>query len=128
MIGRGLRRRCPRCGGWGLFNGWWAMLEDCPTCGHHFERESGYWVGAMIVNTALTIGQFLVVFVGFLMWSWPDVPWTALTVVAAISTALLPVLAYPISKTTWVAYDLAVHPLEPNEIAAAAEHVQRSTT
>ena len=43
------------------------MVEDCPTCGHHFEREQGYWIGAMIVATAFTLAGFLATFVGGLV-------------------------------------------------------------
>lgn len=31
-LGRGLRRRCPRCGEGGLFRGY-LRLKDCPACG-----------------------------------------------------------------------------------------------
>lgn len=31
MVLRGLVRRCPRCGGGGVFRRWFTMREHCPT-------------------------------------------------------------------------------------------------
>jgi hypothetical protein len=31
------------------------MNDDCPTCGHHFEREPGYFLGAMYISYPLSI-------------------------------------------------------------------------
>src|SRR5439155_12681997 len=53
---RGLTRRCPRCGGGNLFKRWFRMVPDCPRCALHFEREPGYWVGAVAINT-MVIGM-----------------------------------------------------------------------
>ena len=54
VLGRALRLRCPRCGRTPLFTGWFAMRDACPACGLRYEREQGYFVGAIYVNYALT--------------------------------------------------------------------------
>jgi uncharacterized protein (DUF983 family) len=54
VLGRALRLRCPRCGQTPLFTGWFAMRDACPACGLRYEREQGYFVGAIYVNYALT--------------------------------------------------------------------------
>ena len=51
---RGLRLRCPRCGQSDLFSGWFRMRECCAVCGLRYEREQGYFVGAIYVNYAVT--------------------------------------------------------------------------
>ena len=107
-LGRALVRRCLRCGGAGIFTGYFALVDHCPTCGLAVEREDGYWVGAMIVNLALTLAAFVVLCVGGLLLFWPDVPWTGLTVVSVVVIAGLPVLAYPWSKTLWWWIDIAL--------------------
>lgn len=127
MLGRALRRRCPRCGSGGVFKGWFDLIDHCPRCGHRFEREQGYWVGAMIINTALAIAGLMGVFLLGLALTWPDVPWEALTIGTAVVAALIPLVAYPYSKTLWVTYDLKVHPLEPAEEEAARQRVGLST-
>ena len=100
------------------------MVENCPACGYHFERDHGYWIGAMIVSTAFTLVGFLIVFVGGILISWPDVPWTGLLIATLSVTAIVPVLTYPTARTVWVALDLMVRPLEAAEIDRAANSLR----
>ena len=107
---RGLAGRCPDCGSGGLFTRYFTMAEDCPRCELHFERDEGYWVGAMIANTAFAIVAFLLIVVGGAVLTWPDVPWNTLLIASIAATLLVPIALYPISKTVWVAMDLLVRP------------------
>jgi uncharacterized protein (DUF983 family) len=115
MIGRALRRRCPWCGGREIFQGWFRMAATCPQCGLRFERESGYWVGAVTFNTAFGIAVFLVSLGLSLLLTWPEVPWSWMAPLTGGVAVAAVVLAYPYVKLLWVAYDLRVHPLEPGE-------------
>lgn len=99
------------------------MREHCRSCGLRFEREPGYWVGAVIINTAVIFGTFLVVFGGMILLTWPDVPWTAVLVTTLAANVVIPIVFYPMSKTVWLALELSWHPLEPEEIAAAAARI-----
>lgn len=54
VIGRGLTFRCPNCGARGLFAGLLKMNERCPGCGLLFEREEGFFLGAMVLNYVLS--------------------------------------------------------------------------
>ena len=54
VLVRALRLRCPRCGRTPLFAGWFTMRDACAACGLRYEREQGYFVGAIYVNYALT--------------------------------------------------------------------------
>ena len=56
MVARGLRLRCPRCGGGKLFQSWFKLKARCPTCGYKIEREEGFWLGGYVMNTALGEG------------------------------------------------------------------------
>jgi hypothetical protein len=38
------------------------MNHTCEHCGHHFEREPGYFIGAMYVSYGLTVMEGIVVF------------------------------------------------------------------
>jgi uncharacterized protein (DUF983 family) len=104
-----LLKRCARCGSGRLFRRWFTMVERCPRCGLRFEREEGQWVGATIVNIAVTEFAFVAVLVGGLLFTWPDVPWLGLTVVVAAVNLLVPIVFYPWSKTIWVGIDLMMH-------------------
>ncbi len=35
------------------------MVENCGACGIRYEREAGYWIGAMIINTIAVSLSFL---------------------------------------------------------------------
>jgi len=120
MLLRGLVRHCPRCGGGHLFANWLTMIPTCPRCGLRFEREEGFFLGAIVVNAAVvlvamaaTIGLGVV-----LTLPNPDpVKLSVLTVAVAIG---VPIFFYPFSRTVWSAFDLWMHPLEPEEIESAA--------
>lgn len=119
QVVRGITKRCPRCGGSGLFTRWWTMRRNCPTCGMKFDRDAGYGTGAMIVNTAATIGTFLIVFVGIMVATWPEVPWTTALITTIVVNTIVPIVFYPWSKTIFLGIDLAVRPLSAEESAAA---------
>jgi hypothetical protein len=90
-----------------------------------FEREPGYWVGAVTINTVVIFATFLIVFGGSVLLTWPDVPWTGVLIVTLVVNLAVPTLVYPISKTLWSALELSWHPLEPEEIQAAAARIDR---
>ncbi len=97
------------------------VADACESCGFAFERESGYWVGAMIIGTTVTFAAMLAVFVGGWVLFWPTPPWTGILVVTSIVALTTPVLFYPWSKSIWSAVELSYHPLEPAEREAARE-------
>jgi uncharacterized protein (DUF983 family) len=110
MLGRALVRRCPLCGSPGIFRGWFRLRDRCPGCGYRFEREEGYWVGAMIVNLGFAQVVFMALLIGGAAAMWPDVAWTRLLVLGIAVMAVLPVAFYPLSKTLWLWGDLVVRP------------------
>ena len=113
---RGFTKRCARCGKGRLFRRWFVMVPDCPRCGLHFEREQGYWTGALAFNMIMVGGLFAVAFVVTLIFSLPDVEPVDLLVVCLPIVALGPIILYPFSKTVWVAVDRAfLQRLDVNE-------------
>lgn len=120
---RGLTRRCGRCGGGGVFEGYFRLREQCPRCGVRFAREEGFFTGVYLINFSVTLGLMFVALMVFVLQraiSGSTGPlWPILTVCAAFAV-LGPVLLYPIAATTWAALDLASRPLEPYEEAEAA--------
>ena len=92
------------------------MAADCPNCGLHFEREQGYWAGALAINIIATGGLFALLFVGLLVATIPDVPVAPLLFILVPVALFGPIVYYPFSKTVWVAVDRAfLHRLDPNE-------------
>ena len=112
----GATRRCARCGSGHLFHHYLTMVPDCPRCGLHFEREHGYFAGALAINIIAVGGLFAVVFVALLVATVPDVPVIELLVVLIPIVLFGPIVYYPFSKTVWVAVDRAfLQRLDPNE-------------
>lgn len=107
--------RCPICGSKGIWKSFGQTVDNCPVCGYRYEREEGYWAGGLIVNMGFAILLFLLILLGGMLITWPDVPWTALTIVLIVVMGLAPLLLYPQSKTVWVWLDLKVHPYEGDE-------------
>ena len=111
---RGLRRRCPNCGAGKAFESYFRLRERCPVCHYAFEREEGYWTGAMIVNIAACEIWFVIGFVATLILTAPDVNWAVILVVMLVTNGLLPIVFYPFSKTIWMAFDLHFSPPSAN--------------
>ena len=107
LLWRGATKRCARCGSGHLFKRWFTMVPDCPGCGLHFEREHGYFTGAIAVNTIVIGGLFAVIFVAVLIATAPDIPVVPLLAVVVPLMAIGPLAFYPFSKTIWVAVDMA---------------------
>lgn len=105
-----LRQRCPRCRRGPVFSGWLRMSEACPACGHRFEREPGYFVGAMYISYALAVATYLAAALAI---HWLAPQWSAGPVLASALPPLL-VLAPVIhrySRVLWMHLDWAIHPV-----------------
>lgn len=120
MIGRGLRKRCAVCGSGHLFDRWFRMQSHCPRCGTRFEREAGFFVGALFVNFALTEVVMFLWLAGVTVATIPHPPVRWLIGGSVVICVVLPVLLYPFSKTLWFAIHIAMQPLDPDEEAEAA--------
>jgi len=115
ILRRGLTRRCPVCGEWKIFEGWFVMLPCCPQCGFVFERQEGQFIGGIGVNTSVTaISIVLSMILGFAITA-PDfsLPWILGTTIAV--SVVVPLLFFPVSKTLWAAIDLLMIPLGDTE-------------
>lgn len=115
MLGRALLRRCPRCGSRGLFTRWFRMVERCPKCRFRFERreEEGSFLGAYVLNLAVTEGALAAVLFGLIIVranSDGGGPLWPVLLVGGLVAVVLPVAFYPLSRTLWVAVDLAARP------------------
>ncbi len=109
LVARALGRRCPRCGERDIWTSWFNTRESCPRCGLLFAREEGYWVMAIVLNTAFVEAIFALLFVGGLITTWPDIDWQFLLAAGLLTNGILPFLFFPYSKTLWVALDLYTH-------------------
>ncbi len=114
-MARGLAKRCPICATRKVWRSWSQLKPACPSCGFPFERESGYWVGAIIVNIAVAETLFALMFFPAMIVTWPEIPWQPLVAIALVTNTVVPFLFYPRSKTTFLAFDLYFNPRRTDE-------------
>jgi len=105
-------QRCPVCLEGKVFRSFLGMHKDCPDCGVHFERESGYFLNAMFVAyvfgfvifgplalylyfTGVPAIPFSIIMVGLLLVSWP--------------------LIFRYSRVVWMHVDQLIDPRERPE-------------
>src|SRR2546426_12774383 len=107
-----VRQLCPRCRNGEIFRKSVYLLpgmhERCPECGLKFEREPGYFLGAMYIGYGLTLVSIAIF--SFLIWSlfrW-SIP---KSVVVGLITFLpfAPVLTI-LARVLWIYLDQAVDP------------------
>jgi uncharacterized protein (DUF983 family) len=94
--------RCPRCRKGRVFSGLVRMNPACPECGLRFEREPGYFLGAMYFSYALAVAAAAPLVVAGLLLDWP------IQTIGWASTALLVVLApwlFRASRIVWLHFD-----------------------
>ena len=106
----GLCLRCPRCGARSLFRTWFSMYERCAVCHLRFEREQGYFLGAMYINYGVTV---VLALIGSFALEW----WTAVSLAQQLLLwagfcALFPVLFFRYSRSLWLAFDHIFDPVE----------------
>jgi len=122
LVRRALRLRCPLCGGGPIFLGWFTSCHSCPSCGLHLTRDNpGYWVGSstirLLVTQAMVVGAFLTGMGA----TWPDVPWDVMLYLGLVLAVATPLLLYRHAKAIHLAIDLAVHPLEEEDLHTPEE-------
>lgn len=125
LVRRGLRRRCPRCGGGDVFVHRYRLAERCPSCGVRFLREPGFFLGAWFINFMVLETLHWLLVMAFIVWrsADPDAGLLLPLAVGVITAVVVPIAFYPCSLTVWAGIDLAMTPLELEEIVDAADAV-----
>lgn len=108
VVLRGLRQRCPRCGRGKLFAHGFTLFERCPACGWVYEREEGYWTGAMAVNLVLT--EILAAALVFALIIFQAPGWVVFGIGLPL-VALLPIIFFRTTKALWMSIDFILNPV-----------------
>jgi len=97
-----LKQRCPKCRRGKIFRGLMHMNRQCSECGFTFDREAGYWTGAMFVSSflpMLLVGPVwaILVFTGQNIW-------LAFAITFILLMILIPV-TFRYSRAIWLHTD-----------------------
>jgi len=112
-VGDILRQRCPRCRTgsifrYSIFRGFPKMNDCCPVCDLKFDREPGYFLGAMYVSYAL--GVVIVALLAALLW-WLTGWWiTRDTIWAVVLFLPLAPTITLLARVLWIYLDQTIDP------------------
>jgi uncharacterized protein (DUF983 family) len=108
ILARGLTLRCPNCGARTAFHGLFRMYARCAHCGLVFEREEGFFIGALVINYTVTAVPLLLPLLVAVFVEVISVR-TAL-IVAGVWCVIVPVLFYNPSRSLWMMLYYLVFP------------------
>lgn len=110
LLARSLRQRCPVCGQGKIFAGVFKTYERCPTCSFVYEREPGYYTGAIALNLIVTELLLTAVAVPAAVSQAVSLP--DFVVLAITLPILFPLLLYRPTKSLWMGLDHFLHPTD----------------
>ena len=117
LVGRAALLRCPNCGGRSIFSSFLKLRPDCPSCGLQLDRgEDDYFLGAYLVNLVFVELLFAGLLAVVVIMTWPDPPWGLIQYGGAALILAGAVLCYPFAKVMWLAFDLMLRPVDPDEL------------
>jgi Protein of unknown function (DUF983) len=84
------------------------MYDRCPVCGLRFEREEGYFLGAMYISYGLAI--VIIVLIAALLWAITSWSITKDSVWAIVLFLPLAPAITLLARVLWIYFDQAVDP------------------
>lgn len=107
------RQLCPRCRQGRIFRAPvyrapLAIWDTCPVCGLRFEREPGYFLGAMYVSYGLSIAPVLVLFL--LIWRFSGWPYDVSIGAAFFAYVPLAPVVARFARVVWMYLDQGLDP------------------
>ena len=105
-----IRMKCPRCHKGEVFETknpynlgkMIAMHKHCPNCGLKYEKESGFFYGAMYVSYMFNIALFVIATVAYYLFFDERVYWLWYILGYVALTFLLFPLLYRLSRSIWL--------------------------
>lgn len=102
-----------------MFRSFFTMHRNCPVCDLLYEREQGYFVGAIYINYAVTV---LIALPGYFVldiWAGPSLPWQ-LVFWSAFAT-FFPLLFFRHSRSFWLCLEYFFNPAERLRVVKKTE-------
>src|SRR5258708_21176882 len=106
-----VRMRCPRCRDGRMFRGRFTMNDPCPVCGLIFQREEGYFLGAMYTSYAISVALYVPLYFIALALLPSSNPLLALGASALAYLPFIPAV-FRYSRVLWVYFDRSMCPTD----------------
>ncbi len=105
-----LKGLCPRCRAGKIYRRVLTMFERCPVCGLKYEREQGYFLGAMGVSYVLGLSVLAVLLVILSYGVFPR--WPAYKTIPPALVVYLPLLPFitRAARIIWIHFDRTIDP------------------
>lgn len=110
ILRRGLKLRCPDCGLDPLYRSLFRMNTHCDYCGLIYEREQGYFVGAIYFNIIATESLLLATLIVYGLMT-GEISESILAVLIALAFTL-PLVFFHHSRSLWLCVDHILNPRE----------------
>lgn len=103
-----LSSKCPNCKKGDIFNAKGnifllkmpKMNSHCTECNYKFEKETGFFFGAMFVSYALAVAEMIAILI--LLWMWLDLsPLNVFFTIAAVAI-VVSTFNFRLSRTIWI--------------------------
>jgi uncharacterized protein (DUF983 family) len=116
LFGRAFIVHCPHCGRGPVLEHWLRLRVKCGTCGLRMQRgEHDSFTGSMFILFGLVgISAYLAIVLA--MTTTDETPWGLLQYGLPLLTIALVVFYFPIAKLSWLALDLLLRPVTPDEL------------
>jgi uncharacterized protein (DUF983 family) len=111
MLRYGLRLKCPRCGVGRLFRKAFRMYQQCRNCGLKFEREQGYFIGAMYINYGATVAIAVPGF--FLLDAFASLTIDQQLALWVPFAIIFPLAFFHHARSLWLVLDYFFNPAQP---------------
>jgi uncharacterized protein (DUF983 family) len=103
LLGRAMRRRCPRCGRGAIFAWYFRMNARCGECDAAFWVDQGEWLGAFVIDWACATGIALIVW-ALLELFYPRMPQTLQIVLICVCALASLFASFPWSRSLWTVF------------------------
>jgi uncharacterized protein (DUF983 family) len=113
VLDRSLHLRCPVCGKGPMFRNWMAMYKRCSCCGLWFERDSGYFLGSIYVNYAVTTVIAALCYFLPMLWLRRSPGWLLIPIVGFC--IVFPLFFFRFARALWLGLDHYMSPLDVSE-------------
>ena len=109
ILNRCLRLRCPVCGQSSIVRSAFHIRHHCPSCRALFQREDGFFVGAIAVNVLMTEAAILFVYIACLPVI--NTQFETVLTILLVMALLFPIANYHHSWSVWLAFDHLIEKL-----------------